>query len=180
MIRARLSLSNRSLFPSVMIWNESCCCGEKHINIHTNKHSHKPVHLDVDECESNNGGCDSKRKCTNTAGSMKCEDCPAGYENAAKYVAKDKRQTSCSEGTPIKTVDDCKKAGPQFNGFKRVLSLGNYPTGCFLFVSTGDVFWNDKANGKANPSTSPVCYTGTKGCKGCVCVCVCVFVSLCR
>ena len=50
-------------------------------NTHTHIHSHEPVHLDVDECAKNNGGCDSKRKCTNTVGSMKCDDCPAGYTN---------------------------------------------------------------------------------------------------
>ena len=52
-------------------------------NTSTPAHSypHKPVQLDANECASNNGGCDSKRKCTNTVGSFKCEDCPAGYAN---------------------------------------------------------------------------------------------------
>ena len=36
------------------------------------------LNLDVNECLKNNGGCDSKRKCMNTAGSMKCGDCPNG------------------------------------------------------------------------------------------------------
>ena len=49
--------------------------------MHAHEHSHKPVHLDVDECAKDNGACDSKRTCTNTAGSFKCEDCPAGYAN---------------------------------------------------------------------------------------------------
>ena len=44
-------------------------------------HTHTHTHSDVDECAKNNGGCDSERKCTNTAGSSKCEDCPAGYVN---------------------------------------------------------------------------------------------------
>ena len=39
------------------------------------------THLDVNECAANNGGCDSKRTCTNTVGSMSCGDCPAGYAN---------------------------------------------------------------------------------------------------
>ena len=48
---------------------------------HTLTHSHKPVHLDFDECARSNGGCHSKRTCINTLGSMKCDDCGAGYAN---------------------------------------------------------------------------------------------------
>ena len=40
-----------------------------------------PLCVDVDECLTTNGGCDSKRKCVNTAGSMKCGDCPSGWVN---------------------------------------------------------------------------------------------------
>ena len=36
---------------------------------------------DVDECSVNNGGCDSKRKCTNTDGGFSCGDCPNGWNN---------------------------------------------------------------------------------------------------
>merc|ERR1719183_3281891 len=32
-------------------------------------------------CATNNGGCHSKRTCTNNAGSAKCGDCSAGYTN---------------------------------------------------------------------------------------------------
>ena len=39
------------------------------------------MYLDVNECAKSNGGCDSKRKCMNTAGSMSCGNCPAGYTN---------------------------------------------------------------------------------------------------
>ena len=37
--------------------------------------------VDVNECLKSNGGCHSKRKCMNTAGSMKCGNCPSGYAN---------------------------------------------------------------------------------------------------
>ena len=39
------------------------------------------VMLDVDECVISNGGCDTKRTCTNTAGSRICGNCPSGYVN---------------------------------------------------------------------------------------------------
>ena len=48
------------------------------IHIHIHIHMHTPVLSDVDECAvHDNGGCDSKRTCTNLAGSMQCEDCPS-------------------------------------------------------------------------------------------------------
>jgi len=34
--------------------------------------------LDVNECSTNNGGCDSQAKCTNTIGSFTCK-CNSGY-----------------------------------------------------------------------------------------------------
>ena len=45
------------------------------------KFLHIPVFVDADECKENNGGCDSKRKCVNTHGGHKCEDCPTGWVN---------------------------------------------------------------------------------------------------
>ena len=51
------------------------------IHTHTHTHTLAPVYSDVDECLNNNGGCDSKRTCKNTVGSMSCGDCPAGYVN---------------------------------------------------------------------------------------------------
>ena len=36
---------------------------------------------DVNECATNNGGCHSRRKCTNTVGGRTCGDCPSGYVN---------------------------------------------------------------------------------------------------
>ena len=36
---------------------------------------------DVNECLKNNGGCDSKRTCTNIPGGRTCGDCPSGWTN---------------------------------------------------------------------------------------------------
>ena len=54
-------------------------------------HTHADV-LDVNECLKNNGGCDSKRKCTNTAGSRTCGNCPAGFFNDGATGCKGLRQ----------------------------------------------------------------------------------------
>ena len=51
------------------------------MDTHTHTHTHTPVNVDVNECLQGNGGCDSKRKCINTLGSMSCGDCSAGYVN---------------------------------------------------------------------------------------------------
>ena len=37
--------------------------------------------LDVNECLDNNGGCHSKRTCTNTMGGRTCGNCKSGYIN---------------------------------------------------------------------------------------------------
>ena len=36
---------------------------------------------DVNECLKSNGGCDSKRTCSNTVGGRTCGNCPSGYVN---------------------------------------------------------------------------------------------------
>merc|ERR1711934_778581 len=35
----------------------------------------------TDPCKTNNGGCDSKRKCTSKGGKVTCGNCPAGFTN---------------------------------------------------------------------------------------------------
>ena len=55
-------------------------------------------HKDFDECKINNGGCDSKRKCTSKSDGhfAKCEDCSAGYVNdGAKGCKGYMRALSC-------------------------------------------------------------------------------------
>jgi len=38
-----------------------------------------PLHADIDECATNNGGCHAGATCTNFIGGFKCT-CPTGYE----------------------------------------------------------------------------------------------------
>merc|ERR1712032_1174735 len=53
---------------------------------------------DVNECASNNGGCDSKRECKNTVGSMSCGDCSAGYANDGAKGCKVCSNLNCPTG----------------------------------------------------------------------------------
>ena len=51
---------------------------------------------DVDECAVNNGGCDPRVECINTAGRDKCGNCPDGFVTAKSGKCED--------------IDECKKA----------------------------------------------------------------------
>merc|ERR1711981_284612 len=53
---------------------------------------------DEDECAKNNGGCDNKRKCENTAGSFKCGDCDAGYVKYGDQKCKDEDECAKNNG----------------------------------------------------------------------------------
>merc|ERR1712032_341692 len=53
-------------------------------------------------CAKNNGGCDSKRKCTNSNGKAKCGNCPKGYTNlGATKCKKTPAPTKPSKGKKI-------------------------------------------------------------------------------
>ena len=49
--------------------------------------------VDVNECQTNNGGCDPLTACSNTAGGFACGACPAGYSGSGA--------TSCQD------IDEC-------------------------------------------------------------------------
>ena len=51
------------------------------MSLFVSKHQHALVWPDVNECAKDNGGCHAKRECKNTAGSMTCGDCSAGWDN---------------------------------------------------------------------------------------------------
>jgi len=55
-------------------------------------------HVRANKCLKNNGGCDSKRPCTETGGSVKCEDCPAGYANDGATGCKDVNECAKDNG----------------------------------------------------------------------------------
>merc|ERR1719201_1881921 len=50
----------------------------------------------TDPCKTNNGGCDSKRKCTSKGGKVTCGNCPAGFtNNGAKGCTKSAPKKKC-------------------------------------------------------------------------------------
>merc|ERR1712032_959088 len=49
----------------------------------------------VDPCNTNNGGCHSKRKCTSTNGRVTCGNCAAGYVNNGVTKCKDIDPANC-------------------------------------------------------------------------------------
>merc|ERR1712037_687419 len=61
------------------------CCDPK---TEVKKPTKKP-----DPCKKNNGGCYSKRKCTNVNGKAKCGNCPKGYTNLGA--------TKCKKAAPV-------------------------------------------------------------------------------
>merc|ERR1712032_1207121 len=75
---------------------------------------------DVDECATSNGGCDNKRKCINTVGSMKCGNCATGYLNdgakgckalpAGDFVVLPSKVDTCTGAGLVEvTLDECVK-----------------------------------------------------------------------
>merc|ERR1712010_89273 len=72
-----------------------------------------------DPCKTNNGGCDSKRKCTSTGGVASCGNCPAGFTNDGAKGCKDPCKTNnggcdanreCTSTGGVVTCGDCRYA----------------------------------------------------------------------
>merc|ERR1712032_1435713 len=89
-------------------------------------------------CAKNNGGCDSKRKCTNSNGKAKCGNCPKGYTNLGA--------TKCKKVDPCaKNNGGCDKARKCTNSNGKA-KCGNCPKGytnlgatkCKKVVTSGD------------------------------------------
>merc|ERR1711934_903071 len=73
----------------------------------------------ADPCKTNNGGCDSKRKCTSTGGVASCGNCPAGFTNDGAKGCKDPCKTNnggcdanreCTSTGGVVTCGDCRYA----------------------------------------------------------------------
>ncbi len=53
---------------------------------------------DVDECGTNNGGCDALVTCNNTLGSHTCGGCPAGYNGGGAAGCMDIDECAINNG----------------------------------------------------------------------------------
>ena len=57
-----------------------------------------PTCVDVDECLTQNGGCDLRTTCTNTPGSRVCSACPAGFTGTGETVCVDVNECATNNG----------------------------------------------------------------------------------
>lgn len=53
---------------------------------------------DINECLSNNGGCDARVACTNTEGSFSCGECPTGFSGNGQTGCSDINECDTSNG----------------------------------------------------------------------------------
>ena len=75
--------------------------------------------LDVNECAIKNGGCDVKRKCTNTVGGITCGNCSPGYTNDGAKGCKANTRTFDSFGYKSCHTPVANRGGTSYNYFKQ-------------------------------------------------------------
>jgi len=137
-----------SYFKSGFCSHYSTCCVNRKFSA-TGQADSLKLPLCVDNCLTNNGGCDGKRKCTSTDGVVTCGDCPAGFNNDGA--------TGCKPvpvpADPCNTNNggcDGKRACTSADG---VVTCGDCPAG----------FNNDGATG-CKPEPADPCKTNNGGC----------------
>ena len=64
------------------------CVDKLKSDLYTQTYTCDHILSDVDECLTDNGGCDSKRTCTNTPGGRTCGDCPSGWMDDGDTLCK--------------------------------------------------------------------------------------------
>ncbi len=115
---------------------------------------------DVDECKSNNGGCDPQAQCTNTPGSRTCGDCAPGYTQSANGACVDINECDTDNGGCDARSQCTNTAGSR--------TCGACPSG---FTGSGYTQCNDinecldGQNGGCNPSL--ICHNtvGSRTCE---------------
>jgi hypothetical protein len=118
--------------------------------------------VDVNECATNNGGCDPLTSCTNTAGSRTCGACPSGYNGTGATGCTDINECATNNGgcDPLTT---CTNTPPGSR------TCGACPSGYNGTGATGCTDINECAtnNGGCDPLTSCTNTPGSRNCGPC-------------
>ncbi|HVZ71443.1 MAG TPA: EGF domain-containing protein [Polyangia bacterium] len=116
---------------------------------------------DINECLTNNGGCDPLTTCTNTAGSRTCGACPTGYTGSGATSCTDVNECLTNNGgcDPLATCTNT--AGSR--------TCGACPTG---YTGTGATSCTDineclTNNGGCDPLTTCTNPAGSRTCGAC-------------
>ena len=77
-----------------------------------------------------------------------------------RYVAQDFGKNSCSQGTLVDTVAECRQAALELRGsptLATIKSWSYYPKGCSEDSEDNEFYFNTHSTGRGDPDSSPVC-----------------------
>jgi alpha-tubulin suppressor-like RCC1 family protein len=117
--------------------------------------------LDVDECKTNNGGCDPLRPCINAGGARSCGSCPAGYTDDGTTACRDVNECLVGNGGCDSLVSCTNISGGRVCGPCPAGYGGSGETGCV------DVDECKTNNGGCDPLTACSNRVGGRDCGPC-------------
>ena len=116
--------------------------------------------VDINECKTNNGDCDTLVTCTNTPGSRVCGNCPFGYNGDGEAGCVDINECATNNGGCDKTVTCNNKPGGYTCGDCSAGYTGGGASGC--------VDIDECATNNGGCSANATC-TNTAGSRTCAC-----------
>ncbi len=116
---------------------------------------------DVNECATNNGGCDPLTTCSNTAGSYSCGSCPSGYTGTGKAGCTDVNECATDNGGCDPLTSCTNTPGSRTCGACPTGYSGTGATGC---TDINECLTN---NGGCDPLTTCTNSTGGRACGAC-------------